>query len=147
MIIAVTEANIAAAAVVHSASWQDSHRAFCGPDFIAAHTPERQEEYLRSELKQGKKLYLLLEGRPVGLVSVQGNLIENLYVLPEEQRKGYGTQLLLFAVGQCGGEPVLWVLSNNRKARALYTKHGFRDTGESRVLSETLSEIEMRKSR
>ena len=77
------------------------------------------------------------------MVSIYGNLIENLYVLPNEQRQGYGTQLLLFAIRQCAGRPTLWILENNTAAYALYYRHGFRMTGNYHRLSDSLLEVEM----
>lgn len=147
MIVAVTKYNIADAAKVHALSWQDSHREFCSPEFIAAHTVQQQEAYLNHELEQGKKVYLLLEDKPVGIVSVWNDLIENLYILPEKQHRGYGTKLLRFALEQCDGAPSLWILENNCRAFRLYTKYGFQKTGKAHVLSETISEIEMKRMR
>lgn len=147
MIVSVDESNIAAAAATHSASWQESHRTFCSPEFVALHTPERQTDFLRQELADGKRLYMLIDSRPVGIVSVKENLIENLYVLPDEQRKGYGTALLQFAVSHCTGIPTLWILENNRAACALYTKHGFHKTGRRHILSASLAEAEMQRGK
>lgn len=144
MIIEVTDDNITSAAKIHSESWKESHKSFCRIDFIEQHTVEHQEEYLRSEIKARKKLYLLVETRPVGIVSVHESLIENLYILPDEQHKGYGTKLLLFAMQQCSETPTLWILENNHKAYSLYFKYGFRKTGRENRLSENLSEIEMK---
>jgi len=144
MIVAVDESNVALAAEVRSKSWQESHRSFCSREFVETHTPEQQAGYLRGRLLDGKSLYMLVEARPVGIVSVCGNLIEDLYILPGEQHKGYGTKLLLFAVNRCAGTPTLWVLSNNQNAYALYAKHGFRKTGKQNKLSGTLAECEMR---
>lgn len=76
MIVSVDESNIAAAAAIHSASWQESHRTFCSPEFVALHTPERQTDFLRQELADGKRLYMLIDSRPVGIVSVKENLIK-----------------------------------------------------------------------
>jgi len=142
MILPVTEENLSAAAVVHAISWQEAHRAFCSPAFVAAHTPQRQQEFLRQQRQKGCVLWLLYDPEPVGLVSVSGNLIEHLYVLPEKQRCGYGTQLLQFAVDQCRGTPTLWVLSNNT-AFDFYCKFGFVPTGTEKPLSDTLSEREL----
>ena len=76
--------------------------------------------------------------------SVYKSLIENLYILPNEQHNGYGTKLLLFAMQQCAETPTLWILENNLKAYALYFKHGFRKTGRKGKLSESLFESEMK---
>lgn len=144
MIIEVNDSNLASAAKIHSESWKESHESFCSMSFIEQHTVEHQEKYLRSEIEAGKKVYLLAEPEPVGIVSVHENKIENLYVLPDEQHKGYGTKLLLFAVRQCPRAPTLWILENNQKAYSLYFKYGFRKTGKKNRLSESLSEIEMK---
>ena len=45
MIKAVDEKNIDIAARIHSKSWQESHKSFCNPDFVAKHTPEHQKKY------------------------------------------------------------------------------------------------------
>lgn len=140
----VTERTLEDAAGVHAASWRESHKAICTPEFIALHTVSRQAEYLKSEMQKGKRIFLLRAKRPIGIVSVDGNLIENLYVLPDEQRKGYGSALLEFAVSKCEGTPMLRVLNTNEKARALYLKRGFTATGGRFRYSETLYEVEMR---
>ena len=143
MIVAVTPQNLMQAARVHAESWRESHRGFCSPDFVAAHTPQRQADYLARERQQGKELWMLVQEEPVGLVSVWDSLIENLYVLPARQRQGYGTILLNFAISRCVGTPTLWILSNNHRARCFYEKHGFQFTGRTHPLSGGLSELEM----
>ena len=141
-IVPVDEKNLADAAFVHAESWRASHREICSPEFVAAHTTLRQTEYLRGELAQGKQLFLLRDPEPVGVVSVWGDLIENLYVRPERQGLGYGTALLEFAVSRCR-EPQLWILSSNEKARRFYEARGFRLIGREKRLSDTLRELEI----
>lgn len=143
MIVEVNDSNIETAGAIHSASWKESHRAFCSAAFVEKHTPAAQTDYLRREMNAGKRVFLLTDQLPVGIVSVFGNLIENLYILPAAQRKGYGTQLLHFAVSQCCGTPTLWLLSNNKIAAQLYAKNGFVKTGRTKQLNETLYEYEM----
>ena len=72
MITPVDKTNIMQAAAIHAISWQASHRAFCAPDFVEKHTPERQLEYLQSKMKNGSKVYMLVDEKPVGIVSVTG---------------------------------------------------------------------------
>ncbi|MBP3659798.1 MAG: GNAT family N-acetyltransferase, partial [Oscillospiraceae bacterium] len=146
MIVPVDERNIAAAGAVHAASWRESH-SFCTPEFVAARTAETQTEYLRREMDAGKALFLLLDPEPVGVVSVQEELIENLYVLPEKQGRGYGSALLEHAAARCPGAPRLWVLNINEKARRFYEARGFRETGARRELKNGLAELEMTRSR
>ena len=88
-IVNITENNIRDAGKIHSESWKESHKSFCSEEFIARHTEETQTEHIRSEIAKGKDFYMLIDHIPVGIVSMYGNLIENLYILPTEQRKGY----------------------------------------------------------
>lgn len=141
--VAAAGRSLVEAGRIHSESWKESHRAFCADAFAEKHTPAAQTEYLRREIAAGKRLFLLIGETPVGIVSVKGRLIENLYVLPEEQCKGYGTRLLRFAVGQCEGVPTLWILNNNARAHRFYTRRGFRETGRKKQLNETLFELEL----
>ena len=141
--VEVTEQNIADAGRIHSESWKESHRSFCSAEFVEKHTPIAQAEYLRREMNAGKSVYMLIDDYPVGIVSVHGGLIENLYVLPSEQRKGYGTQLLEFAIQKCQGTPKLWILNINEGAYRLCTKNGFKETGNRKQLNKNLYEMEL----
>ena len=142
MIVPVDETNLLQAATIHSISWKESHRAFCTPDFIETHTPDRQREYLRNKMNNGTKLYMLIEEKPIGVVSVTKGLIEDLYILPDMQNMGYGTKLLLYAVGQCTDTPTLWILENNINAERLYRRIGFKETGRKNAITNKLDEIE-----
>ena len=142
MIIPVDETILLQAATIHSISWKESHRAFCTPDFTEMHTPDRQREYLSGKMDGGTKIYMLVEDRPVGIVSVTDSLIEDLYVLPDMQNRGYGTKLLQYAMEQCRDTPVLWILENNTGAAKLYRREGFRETGRRSFIADGLDEIE-----
>lgn len=139
----VTPENMAQAGYVHALSWQESHRGVCSPAFIAAHTPQRQADMLHQAMLSGKQVFLLTDAEPVGVVAVDGSIIEHLYVLPDQQGHGYGSKLLAFAIERCKGTPTLWVLSTNERARRFYERRGFRATGVTKPLSDTLCEIEM----
>ena len=143
MIYPVDDSNLESAAKVHSISWKDSHLSFCSPAFLERHTPQRQGEYIRSKIDSGARFFLLMEAEAIGVVSVTENLIEDLYVLPEYQGRGYGTQLLRFAMAACTGRPSLWVLESNAGARRLYEREGFCLTGKKKALSGKIAEIEL----
>lgn len=144
MILPVTRQNIHQAAVIHSESWKESHKDLCSAEFLEAHTPERQKSYLEAEMEQGAQIYMLVDQKPVGIISVQGCLIANLYGLPSEQNKGYGTRLLAFAVTKCQGPPSLWVLNSNQRAQKFYERNGFCPTGAVVQHTDTLWELELR---
>ena len=83
MIVSVDQSNMHEAAVIHSVSWQDSHKSFCEAAFVAAHTPEHQEAYLRQKMHDESQVFMFIAQIPVGIVSVKDSVIEDLYVLPE----------------------------------------------------------------
>ena len=142
MIVTVDQSNLSEAAAIHSVSWQESHRSFCSPEFIALHTPQHQKAYLQGKMDNGSKLFMMIADKPVGVVSVTGNLIEDLYILPDYQHQGFGTRLLRFAMEQCDGVPTLWILENNKGAEKLYRREGFRETGRKNAITDKLDEIE-----
>ncbi len=142
-IVPVDFSNIYDAAVIHSVSWQESHRSFCNSDFVALHTPEHQEEYLLKKVNNGSRIFMLINPNPVGIVSLKDNLIEDLYVLPDHQNRGYGSALLRYAMGQCSSTPTLWILENNIRAKKLYQKAGFTETGNRNMITDGLDEIEL----
>lgn len=143
MIIPVDDRNIEDAAYIHSESWKESHRDICTPEFIEIHTPERQKEYIGRQQNDGRKFYMLIEDEPLGIVSIKESLIENLYVLPDEQGKSHGSELLEFAVSRCNGTPTLWIISTNTKALRFYRSHGFRPTGKEIRRSSSMTEMEL----
>lgn len=143
MIVAVDSTNISTAARVHSISWKESHRSFCSPDFIETHSPQRQEEYLLQKIKSGSRFFMLVEDSPVGVVSIAGSVIEDLYILPDRQRMGFGTKLLRHAINQCASVPTLWILENNKDAERLYRRTGFKPTGRRITRTNGLDEIEL----
>ena len=143
IITPVTENKIHQAAHIHAESWKESQKFFVSAEAIAKRTVERQTDYLRQQIKDGKKVYMLTDDIPVGIVSIKDSLIENLYVLPERFRKGYGSKLLNVAISKCTDDPMLTVLNNN-SAIEMYRKFGFKETGILIPLNENLWEIEMK---
>ena len=141
-IIEVNESNVEEAATIHSISWQESHKAFCRSDFVALHTVERQKKYILDKMAAGSKFFMLVQKIGVGIVSVNKNIIEDLYILPVMQNKGFGSELLRFACAKCDGKPTLWILENNVNAARLYSRLGFKATGKRNFIAEKLDEIE-----
>ena len=137
-----SEEDFRAAGTVLSEAWRASH-SFCGPGFLARHTPEERTEYLKAESQQGKRVFTIENGGKVlGLVSLCGSEIGDLYVLPEAQGLGYGRLLLDFAVRQAPETPTLWLLENNTAAQRFYEDAGFTFTGRENR-SGKLAEREM----
>ena len=145
MIEIVDEKNIALAAQIHAISWRESHKGFCESAFIASHTAERQQKYIADKIKNGSIFFLLYDDeskKAVAVVSIQESLIEDLYVLPEAQNKGFGSTLLRYAISKCKSTPTLWILENNTNAERLYRRFGFVETGKRNAITNRLDEIE-----
>ncbi|WP_292193705.1 N-acetyltransferase [Butyrivibrio sp.] len=96
-------------------------------------------------MKNGSKFYMLYDNEPVAVVSVNVGLIEDLYVLPNQQNKGYGTQLLSYVVTLIQEKkltPSLWILENNYGAERLYLRNGFKESGRRNHITGKLDEVE-----
>jgi GNAT superfamily N-acetyltransferase len=71
-------------------------------------------------------------GRPLGFVAIRRSpnegweVVERLYVEPDEQNRGVGTALLDQAKALRPDGLVLWVFQKNEGARRFYERHGFR---------------------
>ena len=75
-------------------------------------------------------VYLLTENDElIGSVALKGSEIDDLIVAPQFQNKGYGKQILLWALENIRSEKIiLHVAEWNRKAISLYEKNGFEIT-------------------
>ena len=66
-----------------------------------------------------------LEGRIVGVMVVREEFVDQLYVLPQAQRRGIGSRLL--AQAKRGHSRLrLYTFQSNDPARDFYEKHGFK---------------------
>ena len=65
-----------------------------------------------------------LEQNPIGFVGVENDRIEMLFLLPEERGKGFGKQLLNYAICQYHATK-LCVNEQNPNAKAFYEYMGF----------------------
>ena len=74
-----------------------------------------------------ENVYLLMDnGAFVGSVAIKGGEIDDLIVAREFQRRGYGRQILLWALEHIRSESVvLHVAEWNKHAVSLYKKTGF----------------------
>ena len=75
-------------------------------------------------------VYLLLDnGKLIGSVALKGEELDDLIVAPEYQGRGYGKQILLWALEKMQGEQIiLHVAEWNKRAINLYKNCGFEIT-------------------
>lgn len=76
------------------------------------------------------KVYILVEdGELIGSVALKGNEIDDLLVAIKHQGKGYGKQILLWALGKINSDNIiLHVAEWNARAVRLYKSVGFEVT-------------------
>lgn len=77
-----------------------------------------------------ENVYLLIEnGQLIGSIALKGSEIDDLIVDPACQNKGFGLQILLWALENIKAEKIiLHVADWNQKAISLYEKCGFEIT-------------------
>jgi GNAT superfamily N-acetyltransferase len=64
-------------------------------------------------------------GRLVGFAALGNDLLEHLYVHPQEQNRGVGAALLTLSKNRRPRGLRLWVFQKNTGARRFYERHGF----------------------
>ena len=112
---------------------------------VVAH-PFIEEEVWKSHTDDLRKKYLpnadtwLWEdgGRVIGFIALIGNYIGGLFILPEWQGRGIGTQLIKLAQSERGGLTV-GVYAKNKKAQDFYASCGF--VYESEEMQQETGEI------
>lgn len=88
-----------------------------------------QDKKILADIRAGEVFLLLDGGRAVGTVTLHGEELTRLYVLPNCQGKGYGKALLDFgeeAIGRVYGKIVV---EASLPAKGLYLRRGYRETG------------------
>ncbi len=127
MIYDVNDKNIKDAAFVYMCSWKESHKNICSEDFIEKHDIEYMTKFLSEKIENKYKIYIsYINNIPVGIIGINpfDEEICLLYVSPEYQNRGYGNELLKYALSLCKN-PYITVLDTNKKAIDFYTKRGF----------------------
>ncbi len=81
--------------------------------------------HIEKDLADGA-VYLLYDGEfPAATLTINGNEINRLFVLPEQQGRGHGTELMEFAEAQIAAQYPEAVLCSSFAAQELYMKRGY----------------------
>ena len=99
-------------------------------DFFCRH---HSDERIREDIAAGKVYLLVDDEEAAGAVTIDGNTINRLFVLPEHQRKGYGRALLDFAERKILTEYDTVQIDASLPAKHIYRLRGYRET-ESHTL-------------
>ena len=84
------------------------------------------QNYFRNHILTANRVWIVeADGRPVGMMAMANDFVDQLYIHPDYQRRGIGEVLLNFAKQQSPEHVWLYTLQINVNARAFYEKHGF----------------------
>ena len=95
-------------------------------EFFCRH---HSDDKIKADIDAGCVYLLEDEGRIVGTVTVSGNHINRLFVLPECQHKGYGRALIDFAEEKISEQYKTIELDASFPAKPIYLKRGYKDVG------------------
>jgi ribosomal protein S18 acetylase RimI-like enzyme len=140
---------------IHVESWNVAYRGIMPDDVIARTDLAYRTAFWRERIAdQDWPVYLLEEeGRDVAFCQMiptkdpdddprRVGHITSIHVLPKLRGKGYGRILMDHVVAEfrrrgCD-EVTLWVLEENRNARAFYDEYGFRPDGGKKNYPKTI---------
>lgn len=102
-------------------------------DFFKKH---HNDESIRMDLQAGL-VYLLVENDEyVGTVTVKGNEICRLFVLPKFQHRGYGQELLDFAEEKVGATYDAVMIDASLPAKKIYKLRGYSEVEYHQIISD-----------
>ncbi len=102
-------------------------------DFFLAH---HNDENIMKDILAGI-VYLISDGEEaIGTVTIKGNEICRLFVLPEYQHRGFGRQLLDFAEKMIAQEHTEIYLDSSLPAKGTYLKRGYAAVEAHKIVAE-----------
>lgn len=102
-------------------------RADALPYLNQVHTDEAVRAWIKGTLLQRRTTWIAKDqDKVVGFLSLLGDDIDQLYILPGYYRQGIGSKLLLRAMEESPKRLHLYTFQKNARARAFYESHGFR---------------------
>lgn len=94
------------------------------------------DEHIVKDIEDGKVYLLLDNGENVGTVTVSGNEINRLFVLPNYQHKGYGRAMLDFAEKIVLETYPCVKMDASLPAKKIYKKRGYKEIEYNTVMTE-----------
>lgn len=107
----------------------ESRRAADASIPLAVHTPEEDAWFVREVLLGERETWIAVDGESVlGVLTLDHDFLDQLYVASSAQRSGIGSLLVALAKRQRPQGLQLWAFASNLPAQAFYEKHGFIET-------------------
>jgi GNAT superfamily N-acetyltransferase len=112
------------------------------PDLYSRFTLTEFSAKLEDILGDGHHVWVVVESEGIrGFASIHHRLIRNLFIAPENQRKGFGTCLISAMKQEYGAPLFVQTLAVHWQARAFYRKLGFEFFAERPSGFEGLTEV------
>jgi GNAT superfamily N-acetyltransferase len=90
------------------------------------HTDEEVRHHFQTVVVPTRETWLAVAADTViGVLALDGDEVDQLYVDPDWQRRGVGSTLLQLAQARRPGGLALWTFQSNHPARRFYERHGF----------------------
>jgi len=106
--------------------WLRARRAAVSAIPPPVHTDDDVRSWFREVVVASREVWIAEDGGGVvGLLVLDGNWIDQLYVVPERTGHGIGAMLLATAKRQRPDGLRLWTFATNVRAQAFYVRHGF----------------------
>ena len=102
-------------------------RADALPYLPRLHTDDDVQGWIASVVLRQCRIWVARQdGRIVGFLALDGDELDQLYLLPGHYRQGIGSRLLALAKRESSGRLHLYTFQRNARARAFYETHGCR---------------------
>ncbi len=99
-------------------------------DFFLKH---HNRENVLSDIEKGLVWLLEADGCLVGTVTIKGNAVNRLFVLPEHQSHGYGSRLMDFAEAKISEKYSHVHIDSSLAAKEMYLKRGYIEKKTCRI--------------
>ena len=103
---------------------------------VAFFCRHHSDERIRGDIDAGKVYLLREDGGAAGTVTIDGNEISRLFVLPPQQHRGYGKALLDFAERMIFAQHDTVQIDASLPAKGIYRKRGYRETAYHMIPTE-----------
>lgn len=99
-------------------------------DFFLGH---HSREHILSDIEEGIVWLLEEDGGIIGTVTIKGNAVNRLFVLPEWQSHGYGSRLMDFAEDKIAERFTHVHIDSSLAAKEMYLKRGYKEKKTCRI--------------
>lgn len=93
-------------------------------------------ENILSDIEDGIVWLLEEGGCMAGTVTIRGNAVNRLFVLPEYQSRGYGSRLMDFAEAKIAEKYSHVHIDSSLPAKEMYLKRGYKEKKTCRILAD-----------